>query len=528
MSVQSSSTTVNNSYAKKLGSTRSTSLNYEAWERLLPPNYNDREFLLTGIRDGFHIVDADSVQHFAEVDNYLSATNDKMRARTEKQIINELDNGHYRIVNEKPNIISALGAIPKKSSSRVRLIHDASRPRGEALNDCTTTDHFKYQSISDATEFITPNCFFAKVDLANAYRSVKVHPSNFKATGLKWRFEGMNHDTYMVDERLPFGAARSPGIFHRITQAVRVIMANRGYKTIVVYLDDFLIISETYDECLSALNELMRLLRELGFQLNYNKVEGPKQQLVFLGILIDSINMTLSVPEQKLSELRNDLQCFLNRAKVTKRDIQQLVGKMNWIAQIIYGGRFHIRRLIDRSNSLEKQWYRTRVTKDMKLDVCWWLDFMKIFNGTMPIVEFRPSTSLSIDACKVAAGAFYNGDFIYTPWSNKTASLPINYLEVLSLEPAVQRWAHLWANKRVFVHCDNQAACAIIRKGSSKHPLVMQSLRRIFWSSAIYNFKLVPIYYPGKCNVLSDLVSRLHESNNLQRLKYHMTNLGYL
>lgn len=457
----------------------------------------------------------------------MSATNDKMRARTENQIKTELENGHYRIVNEKPNIISALGAIPKKSS-KVRLIHDCSRPQGSALNDHTSTEHFKYQSLNDATDFITPNCYFAKVDLSNAYRSVKIHESNFKATGLKWRFSGDKQDTYMVDQRLPFGASQSPGIFNRITQSVRVMMAHKGYKTIVVYLDDFLIISQSYDECLLALSELMRLLRELGFQLNYNKIEGPKQKLIFLGVLINSVDMTLSVPDEKVTELRNDLQCFLQRTKVTKREIQSLSGKLNWVAQIVYGGRFHIRRLIDRSNTLKKQWYRTRVSADMKLDILWWLNFMNIFNGTMPIVESRSAISVSIDSCKIAAGAFYNGDFIYTPWSHKTASLPINYLEVLSLEPAARRWAHLWTNKRVFVHCDNMTACSIIRKGSSKHPIVMDSLRRIFWLSAIFNFRLCPVYYPGKYNVLSDLVSRLHEPGSAQRLIFHMCNLGYL
>lgn len=84
------------------------------------------------------------------------------------------------------------------------------------------------------------------------------------------------------------------------------------------------------------------------------------------------MDMTLSVPDEKVTELRNDLQCFLQRTKVTKREIQSLSGKLNWVAQIVYGGRFHIRRLIDRSNTLKKQWYRTRVSADMKLDILWW------------------------------------------------------------------------------------------------------------------------------------------------------------
>ena len=51
------------------------------------------------------------------------------------------------------------------------LIHDASRSMGQALNDYATTDHSQYQSIPDAIDFVTPNCFLMKLDLANAYRS---------------------------------------------------------------------------------------------------------------------------------------------------------------------------------------------------------------------------------------------------------------------------------------------------------------------------------------------------------------------
>ena len=80
----------------------------------------------------------------------------KMCARS--QILTEFQNGRYRIVDRKPAIISALGAIPKKDSNNVRLIHDASRPSGQALNDYAINDHFQYQSIQDAVDLITPNC----------------------------------------------------------------------------------------------------------------------------------------------------------------------------------------------------------------------------------------------------------------------------------------------------------------------------------------------------------------------------------
>ena len=132
------------------------------------------------------------------MDNYRSATDQSVRAQVEDQILTEIENGRYRIVSDKSHIVSALGAMPKKNSPKTRLIHDASRPCGYALNDYASTNHFKYQSLQDAVDLVTPDCYFAKIDLANAYRSVKLHPSNFKATGLKWQFKG-EKNVYLLD-----------------------------------------------------------------------------------------------------------------------------------------------------------------------------------------------------------------------------------------------------------------------------------------------------------------------------------------
>ena len=152
---------------------------------------------------------------------------------------------------------------------------------------------------------------------------------------------------------------------------------------------------------------------------------------------------------------------------------------------------------------------------------------MSVINGSMKIIDDRSAVSISVDACKIASGSFFQGDFIYAPWTAKTALLPINYLEVLSLEIAARRWSHLWTNRLVYVHCDNVAACAIINKGSSKHPTVMDSLRRVFWLSAFYNFRIKPVFYPGKFNILADNVSRIHECNGIDRLYNNMAKVGF-
>ena len=100
----------------------------------------DREFLLTGFKYGFHIIDNEADLTPVTMSNYKSVTCPEVRQQAEKQIIAELELGNYSITQEPPTIISALGAIPKPDSDRVWLIHDCSRPTNNSMNS-HNTDH---------------------------------------------------------------------------------------------------------------------------------------------------------------------------------------------------------------------------------------------------------------------------------------------------------------------------------------------------------------------------------------------------
>ena len=87
-------------------------------------------------------------------------------------------------------ITSALGAIMKEDSGKVRLLHDASRPHGRALNDFAVNPSFSYQTLYQATSSIKKGYYLAKLDLSQAYRSVKLHHStviSISAKGEKTR-----------------------------------------------------------------------------------------------------------------------------------------------------------------------------------------------------------------------------------------------------------------------------------------------------------------------------------------------------
>ena len=180
-------------------------LKYDAWEAAIPLDYAKRDFLLEGILHGFRVTTKEYDGPPIWENNYKSATEEPRRTLVESQIRTEIANGRYVMATEKPKIISALGAVDKPNSQKIRIIHDCSRPKGSALNDFAVNWKFSYQSVQDAISFITPGCFLAKVDLSNAYRSVKINPADFNVSGLAWTFSGEDSPRIMIDTRLMFG-----------------------------------------------------------------------------------------------------------------------------------------------------------------------------------------------------------------------------------------------------------------------------------------------------------------------------------
>ena len=482
---------------------------------------NDREFLLQGVREGFKIVstfDFESV----EVENYNSALDPENITQVEEQINIELQEGRYEVIHQKPLIVSALGAI-KKSSGKIRLIHDASRPPGSALNNYAELEMKQsFQSIRDATELLSHGAYMAKIDLKSAYRSVGVHPSCFPGTGLKWKFKGDTHDTYIIDKCLPFGAKLSPGIFHRLTQAVRRMMLRRGYR-IVVYLDDFLIIENSRERCLQAQQCLIQLLRMLGFSIAWEKVEGPTQVLTFLGVQINTVDDLLVLPEEKVREFEILVNEVLMCKRISLKKLQSLAGKLNWASSVVRGGRTYLRRILDVMKPLKMGHHKLKISDEMKKDLYWWSTFLRSFNGVRVLRYTTVSHFVYVDAWDMGGACFYNGDWQYVSWRYDFPMLKnahINVKEAMMVLVAVRRWSCLWKGDDVIVRCDNKTAVSAFYKYTSRSKAIMQMVREVFQWSVSSDFQLKCWFLPGECNMVADSLSRLNEWDRLCSAAY--------
>ena len=80
----------------------------------------------------------------------------------------------------------------------------------------------------------------------------------------------------------------------------------RGVGFDIHYLDDFLLMGGPGSgECEDALEKLLEIFQCLGLPVVPGKLEGPSTRLVFLGFELDTKEMVVRLPDQKLREVRD-------------------------------------------------------------------------------------------------------------------------------------------------------------------------------------------------------------------------------
>ena len=277
--------------------------------------------------------------------------------------------------------VSPLGLIPKKAHNKFRLIHDLSSPAGDSVNDFIPDSYatVSYFTVDDAVNIIKGlgrGCFLAKTDIQHAFKLVPVRPADFPLLGF------MLDGSYFFDKTLPMGARCSCFIFQRFGAALRFIhdRGPQSFHTIFV-IDDFLFLEKLHTQCGASLASFLTLAGELGVPIATDKTVVPTTCLTFLGIEIDTQAMELRLPSDKLHACRAALRHLLGRSRVTLRELQRVIGLLNFACRAVVPGRAFLRRLIDLTVGVSKPFHHIRLSASSKADLRTWLTFLTNFNG---------------------------------------------------------------------------------------------------------------------------------------------------
>ena len=283
------------------------------------------------------------------------------------------------------------------------------------------------------------------------------------------------------------------------------------------YIDDFggAEIPEKSD---AAFHTLGSLLADLGLDTSPDKAST----MVFLGVLVNTDDMTVSVPPECLHELFNRCSSLLSVDQVSRAELQSLLGVMSCVTACVRPARVFMSTLL---NTLRGHKSSTvcSLSHDNKADLRWWYYFLPFYNGVSII---KTSTwrndplYLSTDTWGTGAGGFFAGQYFHTPFLHFVLhhfGHDINTLELLTIMAALKLWATFLRGQRMVLRCDNDNSVFALNSGHSRSPGMQRCLREIWFHFAAWDFEVIATHIPGVTNTIANHLSHWHLSPTHQQ-----------
>ena len=182
--------------------------------------------------------------------------------------------------------------------------------------------------------------FMGKMDVQSAFCLVLLSPWSWPWLIMLAKNPITKNWQFFVDKCLPFGASISCAIFQRLSNAIWHITKFRtNQDTITNYLDDFLFVVYIRSICNDMIKEFLNICSRVGIPIAEEKTKSASNLIVFLGILLNGLSLTLGIPEEKRTQALYLLSKIVDKRKSTVRELQQLCGYLNFLNRTIYPGR---------------------------------------------------------------------------------------------------------------------------------------------------------------------------------------------
>ena len=95
----------------------------------------------------------------------------------------------------------------------------------------------------------------------------------------------------------------------------------------------------------------------------------------------------MRLPIEKLVNLKEKIKVVLRSKKVTLKDMQSLLGLLNFACKVVVPGRTFCRRLINSAIGVRKPFHKIRVNNQMRADLQIWLHFLQEYNDATVITD---------------------------------------------------------------------------------------------------------------------------------------------
>ena len=356
-----------------------------------------------------------------------------------------------------------------------------------------------------------------KIDLSNAYWTIPIHESDRKWLKFRW-----NNRLYQFLV-WPFGLGPVPRWFTKLLKPIISLLRRLGARNII-YMDDLWGGEQNLE--VSALYAWLtvKLLQALGFVVNLPKsVLDPTQILDdYLGFIVNSIELRLYLPRQKIIKIQKACKDLLKQEIVTVRMMAQVIGQLVAASRAVFPAPLHYRQMqmtqISALLKNQKQ-YGTEMTltSGCKQELRWWIENLDDWNGKSFALNI-PSNALVIesDASNKGWGAVCEGVTTQGMWTEEEKRMHINEKELLAASLATQAFTRNRKVSHVHIKTDNMTTMSQINKMGSTTSQDLVAQTKVLWDYCLQrNIMLTAEHLQGSLNIIADRESRqFNDSSN--------------
>ena len=199
-------------------------------------------------------------------------------------------------------------------------------------------------------------------------------------------------------------------------------MTSLGYKRLHPYIDDLIYVGPP-SKIYQAYTVLLVIMAELGLDIG----QKPCTSSICLGINVDTITRTISIPQDTLLEIKELCQTWTVKKATKKRQLQSILGSLLYITKSVRPARFFWNLMTALST------------------------FLTQYNGVTFYANAKPKYTVHLDASLSALGGTF-ADMVYTlAIPHQYNNYSIVHLEILNIMVALKIWGHYWNNQYILL-----------------------------------------------------------------------------
>ena len=508
-----------------------TSLRIDRWRQLLI-GYEDAH-IVQNLEFGFPL----GLREFPEIESCTRnhGSSYSFYPYIDKFVAGELQNaGLTGPFGEAPWVdltCAPLMTAPKKPDGR-RAVFDATYGE-KSLNNATPTDMYlgqpcvyTFPKINDYRMMILKSgrdSYLWKRDLHRYYLQLPLCPSEYHRVAFVWR------GLIFFFIALMFGLRHSGLQGQKVTDAVSWIHRKSGLNTpeerefnVCNYSDDLGGVESTAVRAEASYLGIAALFIDLGLSESSSKASSPSRQMVYLGVNFDTNKMEMSVPVEKLSELKAEIDKWARKTVITKKELQGLLGRLFWVAKVVRFSRIFMGRLLTQLRDLsgKRDHEKVRLEDQSRKDLLWWSKFLRTFNGVSMIVNEdaiplsleqlldTPEKVCAGDSTPTGIGAWHSWEYWSQLVPQHLLGLPIHILEFWAVIVSCKLWGEKWTGQVIQIFTDNDSVADVITYEKPRDPEMLSLLREFIY--IVCEKKFIPVLrkISSEDNILADHISR--------------------